>query len=203
MPYIVRLERMFVCFSCLPCSDKLCLQAAALEPTDPFAVPAKPVVKETTDLGTIWGLVVLLFAYLHHSTTGYVHHCHLLASCLVLCLAVCIVSPLHVQCIVSVDDMAMSLWKCIQRDCSSVIHVRTALNVTGNICHSLYHSLSHISPPPSLCLTCTTSLTISVRGAAGMHCQRCCLSSAPTFPSQTVKGHSSQLATQCAPHMNQ
>ncbi|KAK9839611.1 hypothetical protein WJX81_000780 [Elliptochloris bilobata] len=37
---------------------------------DPFAPPPAPP-REVPDLGTIWGLVVLGIAYVHHSTTGY------------------------------------------------------------------------------------------------------------------------------------
>lgn len=40
---------------------------------DPFAPPpAPPAPRDVPDLGTIWGLVVLGIAYVHHSTTGFV-----------------------------------------------------------------------------------------------------------------------------------
>jgi len=46
--------------------------AAAGAAVDPFAPqPAPPAPRPAPDLGTIWGLVVLGIAYVHHSTTGY------------------------------------------------------------------------------------------------------------------------------------
>jgi hypothetical protein len=45
--------------------------AAAGAAVDPFAPqPAPPAPRPAPDLGTIWGLVVLGIAYVHHSTTG-------------------------------------------------------------------------------------------------------------------------------------